>query len=246
MTYTEAFYPESRVGGFTDVDGTVIFYTRVNALLRPDSVVLDVGCGRGAYKDDPVPIRRDLRILRGKCQRVVGIDVDVGASANPYLDEFQLVTGHRWPVPDQAVDLCLCDFVVEHVDDPDAFFAECARVTRRGGYVCIRTANARSYVGIASRLIPNRHHAGVLSRAQSRRRAEDVFPTRYRCNTARRLRDILRNHGFSAVVYTYEAEPSYLRFSRLLYRLGVFHQRYAPSMLRVSLFAFGRRGMVWQ
>ena len=47
MTPRERFYPESRFGGFTDVDGTIAFYARVHSQLTPSSVVLDVGCGRG-------------------------------------------------------------------------------------------------------------------------------------------------------------------------------------------------------
>ena len=48
MTLLERFYPESRFGGYSDIDGTVTFYGRVQALLQSDMVVLDVGCGRGA------------------------------------------------------------------------------------------------------------------------------------------------------------------------------------------------------
>ena len=70
----QRFYPEARFGGFSDVDGTITFYTRVQAMLSPDSVVLDVGCGRGAgLQDDSVVYRRELRRLRGRCQRVIGI-----------------------------------------------------------------------------------------------------------------------------------------------------------------------------
>ena len=49
----ERFYPETTFGGFTRVDGTMAFYLRVRSLLCPDSVVLDVGCGRGEYGEDP-------------------------------------------------------------------------------------------------------------------------------------------------------------------------------------------------
>lgn len=85
-------YPSSSFGGFSDVDGTVNFYTRVQALLRADSVVLDVGCGRGAaLQGDPVAYRRELRRLRGGCRRVIGIDVDPDAAGNPGLDEFHLL-----------------------------------------------------------------------------------------------------------------------------------------------------------
>ena len=34
MAYKETFYPESRFGGFTDVNSMLIFYTRITGLLR--------------------------------------------------------------------------------------------------------------------------------------------------------------------------------------------------------------------
>lgn len=46
--FVERLFPEVSAGGFTRMDGTVEFYTRVNALLRPDMTVLDFGAGRGA------------------------------------------------------------------------------------------------------------------------------------------------------------------------------------------------------
>jgi len=78
----------------------------------------------------------------------------------------------------------------------------------------------------------------VVSRVQPARRAEDVFPTYYRCNTIWRLRRMLVRQGFDGVVYGYEAEPSYLNFSKLAYSLGVLHQKFAPSIVRPALFAF--------
>ncbi|HEX9617275.1 MAG TPA: hypothetical protein VGA03_07640, partial [Anaerolineales bacterium] len=98
MNFKSLYYPESRFGGFSNVDGTVAFYNRVNALVQPSSVVVDVGCGRGAYVEDPVPYRLQLRILKGKCQKVIGIDVDPKGKENPYIDEFRLIEGSRWPV----------------------------------------------------------------------------------------------------------------------------------------------------
>lgn len=240
MDWKTRFYPESRFGGFTDIDGTVLFYARVNALLTPDSVVLNIGCGRGACADDPVHVRRDLQVLKGTCARVIGIDVDEGARANPFVDEFRLIEGAGWPVEDATVDLCVCDYVLEHVQDPDAFFSECRRVIRTGGYLCIRTPNALSYFGLFSRLVPNRYHASALMKMKTRKE-EDVFPTAYRCNTRRKLACILVKHGFDSVVYGYEAEPSYLSFSKLCYRLGVLHQRFAPRALKLALFAYARK-----
>ena len=232
MPYKTQFFPETRFGGFTHVDGTVNFFTRVNALLEPGSVALDVGCGRGEYVEDPVKARRDLRILRGKSRSVIGIDVDPAAGVNPGIDEFRLIEGPAWPVADSSIDLCLCDHVIEHIADPEAFFAECNRVIRPNGFLCIRTPNSFGYVAIAARLVPNGFHGKVLESAQQGRAEEDIFPTVYKCNTRRRLRNILARNHFDSAVFTYDAEPAYLSFSKLAYRLGVAHQRYALPCMR--------------
>jgi SAM-dependent methyltransferase len=242
MGFLETFYPEARFGGFSKVDGTIAFFSRVNALLDKEATALDVGCGRGEYADDSVAFRRNLRILKGKCRRVVGIDVDPGAGVNPYLDSFELIQGDTWPIADESIDICVCDHVLEHVKDVSRFFSECGRVLKSGGYLCIRTPNANSYVAVAARLISNEHHARVLSKVQERRRPEDIFPTLYRCNTRRKLVRALIAQGFEqCVVCTHEAEPSYLNFSKMFYWLGVMHQRFSPSGLKPVLFAFARK-----
>lgn len=235
------FYPEARFGGFTHVDGTINFFTRVNALLEADSVVLDVGCGRGEYAQDPVKARRDLRLLRGKCRSVIGIDVDRGADVNPATDEFRVIEGPAWPVANASIDLCLCDHVVEHITDPELFFAQCRRVIRPSGFLCIRTPNAFGYVAIAARLVPNGLHGRALHSAQPGRKEEDVFPTLYKCNTRRKLRNMLSRNHFDSAIFTYEAEPAYLSFSKLAYRMGVAHQRHATPSAKNVIFAFAKR-----
>ena len=119
--YKALFYPESTFGGITDIDGSVAFYCRVNALLQPSFVAVDFGCGRGArQQDDPVVFRRTLCSLRGKVSRVIGIDVDPLGQGNPSLDEFRLMApGHHWPLEDRTVNLIVCDWVIEHLPDPD-------------------------------------------------------------------------------------------------------------------------------
>jgi SAM-dependent methyltransferase len=236
------YYPESRFGGFTGVDGTIAFYLRVQALVEPSAVVLDVGCGRGAGAEDPVRIRRELRTFRGKCARVIGIDVDPQAGTNPFVDEFRSIEGDRWPVDDESVDVCVCDNVLEHVGRPELFFAQCRRVVKPGGYLCIRTTNSRNYIGVLARLIPERFHRAVLGKVLSgHRKEEDGFPTVYKCNTRGRIRRMLDRHGFEHCVYGHEAEPYHLSFSRALYLCGVLHQRLAPGFFMGNLLAFARR-----
>lgn len=238
----QRFHPESEFGGFTDIDGTVTFYIRVQELLGPRGVALDVGCGRGTQGDDPIRVRRHLRILKAPGRHVIGLDVDPKAADNPFIDEFRLLDeGGRWPVPAGAADLVIADFVLEHVACPSAFFAEAARVLREDGSLCVRTINAWSYLGITSRLVPNALHRRVLHRAQPERRSEDIFPTLYRCNSPRKMRRALARHGFDATVYGSEAEPSYLGFHPAAYRAGLLHRRFAPGPIKVGLVAWARK-----
>jgi SAM-dependent methyltransferase len=240
MDYKTIFFPESTFGGFSDHDGTVIFYSRVNALLNPASIVVDFGCGRGAYKEDKIVFRRELRILRGKGARVIGLDADQAAASNPFIDEFCLLETDVWPMADNSADLCLCDQVLEHLARPEVFFSEAHRVLRNKGYLCIRTPNTWSYVALVSRLIPNRSHAAVLDRVKGKNPQRDVYPTYYRSNSLKAIKNNLLKHGFKGITYGYEAEPSYLAFSRITYFLGIAFARLAPGWARSSIFSYSQ------
>jgi len=240
MNLLNRYYPESKFGGFSKVDGTIAFYNRVNALLEENYTVLDYGCGRAEYQEDPVTYRRNLRILSGKVKKVIGVDFDPIAASNPYIDEFRIHKGHTWPLQDDEIDLCVCDWVLEHIQDPNKFFSEAQRVIKTGGYLCLRTTNSWGYVGIVTSLVPNKWHAKVLSYVQKDRKEEDVFPTFNKCNTTRKMRNFLDQHDFDYVVYTNQSEPSYFSFSAPLYYLGVFYQRFFPSFFYSTIYAFAR------
>ena len=128
----------------------------------------------------------------------------------------------------------------QHIENPHQFFLETHRVLKNDSLLCIRTPNRWSYAALAATLIPNRYHSRVTSFVQDGRKDEDVFPTLYKCNSIGKLRSMMRKNGFDCVVYGYEAEPSYLSFSKIAYFGGVLHQRFAPGFLRPTIFGFGR------
>ena len=106
--------------------------------LPPDSRVLDVGCGEGAHA---------FRLATHFGFRVLGLDpaqrhLDLAREAR--RDEAQEVSSRvsfergsatAIPVPDASVDLVWCRDVIVHVSEPDAAYAEFARVLRPGGFV---------------------------------------------------------------------------------------------------------------
>ena len=240
--YDVRYYPEVAFGGIPRSDGVVQFYSRLNALIQPDSVVVDVGCGRGQHAGDPVAFRRNLRSFKGKVANVIGLDVDPIGASNPTIDEFRLLKlGCAWPIGDESIDLIFCDCVLEHLPEPAFLFGEARRKLRPGGFLCIATTNLLSYVGIAAKFVPNRFHSRIVTRVQAERKTEDVFPTVYRCNTIPAIRRELVRHGFEAAVYGFDAGPGYLAFSRLAYAIGYLHQQIAPSLIRPIIMAFARK-----
>ncbi|HLH94775.1 MAG TPA: methyltransferase domain-containing protein [Xanthobacteraceae bacterium] len=189
----EMFFKERGAGGFTRLDGTIQFYTRVKALIEPQMTVLDLGAGRGALAEADAKIARTLSDLRGGGgKKVIGLDVDSAVLKNPRLDEALVYDGRTMPLVDHSVDLIVADNTLEHIDSPVAFAAEVGRVLKPGGWLCARTPHLYSLLALAATFVPNRLHASVLGRVQPTREARDTFPTVYRLNTRKALRGSFR------------------------------------------------------
>ncbi len=237
------FYPEVGAGGFTRVDGTVAFYTRVNALLDKSMVVADVGAGRGAaLHDDPCTYRRELQRLRGKVARVIGLDIDEAVHENPGLDEAHVIApGSRFPLGDGSIDLIISDFTFEHVEKPKPFASELDRILKPGGWICARTPNKWNYVSLAARLLPEIVQGRLLSWLQPGRKREDIFPTRYLMNTRRTLRSLFPPERYEDFSYTYSAEPSYAPPIRVVWSLLLLWEALCPEAMRSNIFAFLRK-----
>jgi SAM-dependent methyltransferase len=113
--------------------------------LRPDSRVVDVGCGEGAHA---------FRLATHFGLRVLGIDpvqrhLDLARAARRDLVpdiasrvSFERGTAEHVPVPDSSLDLVWCRDVMVHVWHPEDAYAEFARVLRPGGHVVAHQAVA--------------------------------------------------------------------------------------------------------
>lgn len=236
------FYPETAVGGFSRVDGSIDFWSRIAALVRPEWRVLDFGAGRGAHIDtDDSDYRRGLKILKGRVAHVEGCDVDPAVLENPHLDHATLIDPSApLPFPDGSFDLVVANWVLEHVDDAEGVAKELSRVTKPGGWIAAATANRLGYVALAASAITNRAHVRVLSKVQPGRLDHDVFPTRYRMNSRAILQQLFGRYG-EVVAYTNSAEPSYHFDMRLLYGLFKLVHKLLPEALQTGLYLFVHR-----
>lgn len=242
MRLKNAFYDPSEElpGGFSRLDGTVEFFGRVNSLLQPEFRVLDLGAGRGAwFFEDRVPFRRSLRDIKSKVSEYIGADIDDVVLSNPTTTRNVLIDGDRLPLPDQSVDLIICDYVLEHIVDVSSFCANVSRVLRPGGFLCGRTPHLLNYVSLIARLVTNAQHSRLLAFAQPNRKPADIFPTVYRCNTVKTLSRLFpgwKNHS-----YLYAAEPQYYFGLKSVYFLLSVVHRFFPAYLTGNIFVFLRK-----
>lgn len=239
MHFLDRIHPERRLTGFTRLDGTVRFYTFVKAIMHDLGArkVLDFGAGRGAFAELTRGWRRRLQDLTEYGAEVWAADVDPVVKDHPCSDH-QVVLDPAGPLPfaDDFFDMIVSDVTFEHLDDPGAVAAELLRVLRPGGVICARTPNRYGYASLVTRLVPNRLHVRFLRRIQPGRKAEDIFPTRFRLNSVRAA----RRHFADADVLWYRdsGDPSYYFGNGLLYRLGLFAHKVLPNSLATALHFF--------
>ena len=239
-TFVARFYPEYRAGGFTRSNGTVAFFLRVNALLRPEMSVLDYGAGRAEwFTGQTADLPGQLRLMKGKVARVVGVDIDDAVRGNRTLDESFVVEPYgALPLEASSVDLVVADHVFEHVADPAFVAAEIDRVLRPGGWVCARTTNRWGYIAVGARLVPERFHQALLGTVQRDRHEADVFPTVYRMNTRRQLKEVFPPSRYEHAVYAYNPEPAYFGRSRTMWSIMIATNRLLPEALGATFHVF--------
>jgi ubiquinone/menaquinone biosynthesis C-methylase UbiE len=140
----------------------------------------------------------------------VGVDLDIHSLRNS--EEINKVCGDvsSLPFPDGSFDLVTSNMVFEHLADPLAVLKEANRVLAEGGILIIHTASSRHYMLIAGRLLsailPLKTYRGLVSRYTGRKE-EDIFPTVYRANTARKLTTMASKAGFRAGMIGYLETP---------------------------------------
>jgi SAM-dependent methyltransferase len=199
---------------------------RLREIAAPGMTILDAGCGHTAP---------NLQELRGSGARLIGVDL---VKLEPQQG-MELIEGDLGKVPlaDGSIDLVYSRSVMEHVVDPDAVYAESARLLKSGGRWIFLTANRWDYVSLVSRLTPNRFHAGIVRRMEGREEL-DVFPTAYKTNDRRQIAHFAAAHGFR--IDRFERHGQY---PAMFYRVGplfLIATFYEKLVMKVGLLAWAR------
>ena len=197
--------------------GTPLFHDMCRRHIPDRARVLEIGPGRS----------NSTTSFLSSFTTVIGVDISEEARLNSALSDSYIYDGKSLPFAGACFDACVSNYVAEHLTSPEEHLAEIARVLRPGGVYCLRTPNMRHYIPLISRCLPHRLH---LRWANPMRRLEgdvaDPFPTHYRLNTGRSLRNYSRRAGLEPIQITYvEAEPTYGRCHPLLFYPMMLYER---------------------
>ncbi len=175
--------------------------------LETGHVWLDLGCGRRVMMPWIARVDELGLALSARARIAVGVDLDLSAlQDNQTLQYRVLADSSRLTFAAASFNLVSSNMVFEHLDKPRETIDEIYRVLRPGGRLLIHTPNVFDIVSIVACLVPNRWHPYLVARFERRTEA-DVYPTRYRMNDRRTVRNYLSHAGFSHTRVTLIESP---------------------------------------
>lgn len=224
MSYTD--YSKRMLAKYRD--GASVYRALVSENLGSVKSALHLGCGRdlgGMRKLFPGDIR------------VVGVDPDADA-VSEYPGEARVGDGAQLPFEDESFDLVFSEYVLEHLDNPGAVFAEVQRVLRPGGKFISVAPNLWSYKSIVAWVTPHSFHTKAVRvlRGDHNRNDEDVYPTVFKANTGAALSALGKSSNMEVVNLTYVNNgPTWFQRIPVLFEIGlVFHGLLALPFLKAG------------
>lgn len=168
-----------------------VYEALMEKIVTEKSVWLDVGCGRNIFPSNA----KLSRILADRAELLVGVDPDETLNDNPYVHEKFL--GSMEDFQDtRKFNLVTMRMVAEHVDQPEQLLASLTRILAPNGIAIIYTVYKYSPVPIVTNLVPFKLH-NPAKRILWGTEPADTFPTRFKMNTSKALKNLFSNNEFS-------------------------------------------------
>jgi ubiquinone/menaquinone biosynthesis C-methylase UbiE len=189
------------------------------AIAQKQLPILDAGCGRHG-----IVIRRF-----GPEARVFGMDL-----GSELPSDLPVVSGDLASIPfrDASFSFVFCRSVFEHLVKPEEVLSEFHRILKPGGRCAILTPNRYDYSSVVAALTPQAFHDFFVHGVYGENAAYDTYPVLYRANTPRYYRRVASQKESWTIVRISGLRhyPANLAFSRILFRMGVYYDKFIAKM----------------
>lgn len=239
--YTELSAKEQRQLSFKrqykhthpDWDDSMVLLTRlVSERISSNVAVLDIGCGHGNFVIDE---------LAGRFRKRIGFDLARESTTNnTSVEQVFIGNDKELPFTDEAFDLALSLWTLEHVKHPVFLFKEIQRILKPGGIFAFVTPNRPSLLIFIRRLMSKRVADWLLEYFYGRN-DDDVFEVYYRANDAATLRYLAQEAGLKIDYIRENEDPSYTSFGRNTYALSAMFSRLPWAVSKPHLIAVLRK-----
>jgi len=171
---------------------------------------LDVGGGKSPFPHNPQLARQ----LADKVATLTVVDPSENVRGNPYAHEVMQCALEDLDAP-HRYDVITMQMVVEHVADPGAFVCALSQLLRPGGRVLLITVPKWNVTSVIAAVTPFFLHHPIKKLFWGGS-SEDTFPTVYRMNSERQLREHFRQCGFAVSEIQYIDDVSFFGMYKLL------------------------------
>lgn len=189
------------------------------AIAQRQFPILDAGCGRHGNW-----VRRF-----GPEAHIIGMDL-----GSDLAKDVPVVSGDLASMPfrDASFSFVFCRSVFEHLSKPDDVLSEFHRVLKPGGRCAILTPNRYDYSSIVAALTPQVFHRFFVHGVYGNKAAYDTYPVLYKANTPGYFQRLASKKETWKIIRISGLRhyPANLAFSRILFHLGVYYDRFIAKM----------------
>lgn len=222
--YLDHYYSKDR--GW--VDGTTEFHLLCKEEIPLGAKILEIGAG------PTNPTSKYLSLLG----ELHGVDIDPEIKLNKTLLSAHIISNDSYPFDDNNFDVCISNYVLEHVTNPQQHLQEVSRVLKPGGVYIFRTPNLWHYVSIISKFTSHQFHLLVANKVRNLSTDNhDPYPTVYALNTRSSISRHAKTSNLTIKsIKMVEKEPSYGMKSRLLFFPFMWYERLVNSTEKLAYF----------
>ncbi len=188
----------------------------LNRYLTADTLrLLDIGCGHQALGQE----------FYQRAKWRVGVDLDKAAlDANKLMNEKFFLSIERLPNFPEKFDVIIAQWVLEHLQNPEAAVRRISELCKPGGYFIFMTTNIYSPLVFLSKITPT-FFKKLIKKLFLAIPPEDTHRTAYLINSVGKIDYYFTRHGFQEIEVKRVGVLTYFAFSRPVLKVKIFLDR---------------------